>query len=367
MSVELPDSYQAIYQRAIQQMGVGESQEAIDSLLRIVKRLSRLRPETLQRKPNLQQTLYAAWDAVTRFLSWEDRHQEAIDLTAEVTDRLPEPITGAIRMASLTIDSGQVEDGLAALTRIADEQDGFDARFALGSEFEVLGRYTEAIDAYRSALRQATSNDEAVIANLGLLDVYRATEQIEDALDTWKMILVLEPDMAEQEHQVYSWLIREGHQEEAAPYLQRESVPLRRTFFEGLVDWQAGRTDAARRKWSEVLDLEEELDEDVDVEAWMEAALRLGVPQRADELAQGLFLSGELLSIRATVLRGIAKLMLDQRALAETHLEQALLRFRRNSRSRAGLAADQWVLLTQLVPDPAQTAGLARFFDTGTD
>ena len=57
MSAELPDSYQAIYQHAIQQMGVGESQEAIDSLLRIVKRLSRLRPETLQRKANLQRTL----------------------------------------------------------------------------------------------------------------------------------------------------------------------------------------------------------------------------------------------------------------------------------------------------------------------
>ena len=83
MSVELPDSYQAIYQRAIQQMGVGESQEAIDSLLRIVKRLSRLRPETLQRKPNLQQTLYGSWNAVTQFLSWENRHQEAIDLTTE--------------------------------------------------------------------------------------------------------------------------------------------------------------------------------------------------------------------------------------------------------------------------------------------
>ena len=73
-----------------------------------------------------------------------------------------------------------------------------------------------------------------------------------------------------------------------------------------------------------------------------------------------------MISIRAEVLRGIAKLMLEQPDLAQTHLEQALLRFRRSSRLRTGLAADQWELLTQLVPDPEQTAGLARFFDTGT-
>jgi len=366
MSVELPDSYQAIYQRALQQMGAGEGQEAIDSLLRIVKRLSRLRPETLQRKPNLLQTLDASWNAVVQFLSWEQRYQEAIDLTTSVMDRLPDPNTGAIRIASLTIDSGQVEEGLAALSKIVDEQDDFTAWASLGSELRRLERYDEALDALRTTLRRATSNEEAVLANLALYSVYRSTGRIADALDAWQMVLVLEPDMAAQEHQVYSWLIREGLLEEAAPYLERETVALRRTFFEGLVDWQSNRQDSARRRWQQVLDMDAEPEDDIDIEAFMEAALRLGIPQKADEVAQTLFLSGEMISVRAEVLRGIAKLLLDKPGLALAHFEQALLRFRRGARSRSGLDADQWELLTALVPSSESTADLARLFDTGT-
>jgi tetratricopeptide (TPR) repeat protein len=366
MSVELPDSYQAIYQRAIQQMGVGESQEAIDSLLRIVKRLSRLRLETLQRKPNLQQTLNASWSAVVDFLSWEQRYQEAIDLTTDVMDRLPDPREGPIRIASLTVESGQVEEGLAALTQIAHEQDDFAAWASLGSEFRILERYDEALDAYQAALRRATSNEEAVLANLALYSVYRSTDRIADALDAWQMVLVLEPEMADQEHQIYSWLIRDGLFSKAAPYLEREPFPLRRTFFEGLVDWHANRQEAARRKWQEVIDMDVEPDADVDIEAFMEAALRLGTPKVADEVGQTLFLSGEMISVRAQVLRGIAKLMLDQPGLAQTHFEQALFRFRRSSRIRSGLAADQWELLTTLVPDSERTANMAQFFDTGS-
>ena len=99
---------------------------------------------------------------------------------------------------------------------------------------------------------------------------------------------------------------------------------------------------------------------------WDLSALRLDTPKAAEEVAKTLFFSGELLSVRGEVLRGISKLMLKEPDLARTHFEQALLRFRRATRLRLGLAADQWELLTQLVPDPAQTAQLARFFDTGT-
>jgi tetratricopeptide (TPR) repeat protein len=364
MSVELPDSYQAIYQRAIQQMGVGESEAAIDSLLRIVRRLSRLSPETLKRKDHLQRTLYGAWNAVTQFLSWENRFQAAIDLTSDVMDRLPEPLTGSIRIASLTVESGQVEEGLAALTEIAREQDNYTTWSALGTEYKILGRHAEAEEAYRTALRHAASNEEAVVANLALFDTYRTADQVEKALDAWQMALVLEPDMADEEYRVYGWLIRSGHVQQAAPYLEREPVSLRRTFFEGLIDGQAGRQDAARRKWQEVFDSEEVPEEDVDVEIRMEAALRLDLPLAADELAQALFLSGDLISARAEVLRGIAKLMLDQPDLAETHIRQALLRLRRGSRVQTSLVADLWELLTQLVPDPAQTAALKHYFDT---
>jgi hypothetical protein len=140
---------------------------------------------------------------------------------------------------------------------------------------------------------------------------------------------------------------------------------MRRTFFEGLADWHADRPQAAREKWQKVIDMDAKPEDDVDVEILMEAALRLDKSQMADDLAQTLLLSGELISVRAQVLRGIAKLMLDQPDLAKRHFEEAKLRLERGSRIHSGLDADQWELLTQLVPSPEQTAGLAHLFDTG--
>jgi tetratricopeptide (TPR) repeat protein len=271
-----------------------------------------------------------------------------------------------MRIASLTIDGGQVEEGLVTLSQIARERDDFEAWASLGAEFRILDRHDEAVDAFQSALRRAGSNEEAVLANMSLFATHRAAGRVTDALDAWQMAVVLEPDLAGQAYQVYGWLIRRGLPEEAAPYLEHETAPLRRTFFQGLVDWYANRQQAARRKWQQVIDMDDEPESDVDIEVFMEAALRLGTPQAADEVAQTLFRSGEMISVRAEVLRGIAKLMLDQPDLAQTHLEQAQLRFERSSRIRSGLAADQWELLTTLVPDSERTAGLERFFDTGT-
>jgi tetratricopeptide (TPR) repeat protein len=365
MSVELRDSYQAIYQQAIQQMGAGESQEAIDSLRRIIQRLGRLRPETLRRKPGLQQTLVLSWNAVTQFLSWEQRHQEAIDLTQEILERLPDPITGSMRIASLTVESGQVEEGLAALTQIAEEQDDFAAWATLGAEFRALQRHDEAVSAYESALRRATSNEDAVMANVALFTVHRAAGRVTDALGAWKMALVLDPEMADQSHQVYGWLIRAGMLEEAAPYLEREAHPIRRTFFQGLVDWQENREQAARRKWQQTIDMDSEPEADVDVEATMEAALRLGDPEVAESVAQTLSLSGELISFRGEALRGMAELLLGKEEQAHSHFRQALLRYQRSSHSQSGLAADQWELLTHLITDPESTASVAHYFETG--
>ena len=53
MPVELADSYESIYRQAVAEMSAGNADEAIDLMLRIVRRLGRLQPETLERKSNL--------------------------------------------------------------------------------------------------------------------------------------------------------------------------------------------------------------------------------------------------------------------------------------------------------------------------
>jgi tetratricopeptide (TPR) repeat protein len=367
MSVELPGSYETLYQRALYLMGTGESQEAIDLMLRIVHRLCRLRPETLQRKPHLQQTLLASWSAAVQFLRWEQRFDEAIAITQEVLERLPDPSAGQKRIASLRIERGEVQEGLAGMRQVAEEQDDLDSWFTLGAEYGVLERYDEALDCYQTALGRATSNEEAALVNLSIVRIHQAANRLDAALDAWNMAVVLDPELADEVESVYVWLIRQGALEQAASYLERDTQLVRRTFYEGLLHWQAGRQQAARGKWSDVLSLEEEIDSSAgDVEAWMEAALRLDLPAQADGIVQELSLQGETLSVQAGVLHGIAKLMLGELASAEGLFEQAVRRLERGWPARTEIPAVFWDLLTLVVADQESTRRAAPYFETGT-
>jgi tetratricopeptide (TPR) repeat protein len=293
MPTELPDSYESIYTRALTQMAEGRGDEAIESMLRIVNRLGRLRPETLQRRTNLQQTLVAAWDASIRFLRWEKRYDQAIATTESVLDRLPSPESGRRRVASLMIEKGEVEEGLTRLRQIAETLNDFGSWIDLGAEHFALKRYGKAETSYQSALAMAESNEHAVIANSALLRVYQETDRVDQVLDVWNLALVLDPELAEQAVEVYGWLIRRGELDRARPFLERERNPITRTFYEGLLEWYAGQQEAARQRWREVLEMDPG-QQNTQIETWMEAALRLDEPQRVDQLATELTRDGRL-------------------------------------------------------------------------
>jgi tetratricopeptide (TPR) repeat protein len=367
MSVELPDSYEALYQRALFLMGTGESQEAIDLMLRIVNRLCRLRPETLQRKPHLQRTLHVAWSGAVQFLRWEQRFDEAIAITQDTLERLPEPVEGQKRIASLRIERGEVQEGLADMRQIAEEQEDLDSWLVLGAEYAALERYDEALDCDRTALSHATSNEEAATANLAIFRIHQAANRVDAALDAWNMAVVLDPELAEEVVTVYAWLIRQGALEQAASYLERDAQVVRRTFYEGLLHWQAGRQPAARSKWNDVLSMEEQVDNvGGDVEAWMEAALRLDLPGQAEGMAQELSGLGETRSVQVDVLRGIAKLMLGETEAAEVLFGQAVHRLERGWPSKSEIPALFWHLLTLVVTDQESASRAAPYFETGT-
>jgi tetratricopeptide (TPR) repeat protein len=364
MSVELADSYESIYQRAIRQMSSGESEEAIESLMRIINRLGRLRPETLQRKSNLQQTLSAAWNALIQFLRWEEQYDQAIDTTRDVLDRLPDPDVGRRRIASLRIEKGEVDGGLASLRKMADENPSFDAWADLGAEYRALARYQEADTCYQSALRLAGSNSEATLANIALFGLYQDAGNVDAALSAWNMAIVLNPELSDQVVQVYAWLIRRGDLDQAQKYLERDRQPVRRTFYEGLLEWQAGNEQAAQGKWRDVIKMDVEAN-DTDLEAWMEAALRLDEPAEADSLAFEQSANGQLLSVNAITLRGIAKLMMDDVEEAEKQFQDATDRLRRAWPSRRQISAEQWALLTSLYAERETLRRLAGYFNTG--
>lgn len=363
MSVELPDSYESIYQRAMVQMATGNTSEAIESLQRILNRLCRLRPETLKRKANLQDTLDAASEAAFEFLRWEQRYDQAISVAESVLERLSNPNRMRRRIASLTIEKGEVEEGLSRMRAIAEANQDFDSWTDLGAEYRVLKQYTQAEQCYRSALRQAKSNQDAAMANVALFSVYQDANRVDDALDAWDMAVVLNPELADGVFQTYGWLIRRGDLDLAQKYLDRERRPIRRRFYEGLLDWQKGNEDTARRAWQGILDTDGEI-EDADLTAWVEAALRLDEPARADDRLTQLASSNQAIPAGLITMHGIAKLMLGQVQEATEQLELVVARLRHAWPSRNKIPADRWSLLTSLISDRERQESVKGYFDT---
>jgi tetratricopeptide (TPR) repeat protein len=364
MSVDLPDSYEAIYRRAMVQMATGNTADAIKSLERITNRLSRLRPETLERKPILQSTLDAASEAAFEFLRWERQYDEAIAIAERVLDRLSEPDRTRRRIASLHIEKGQVKEGLSRLRAIAETTQDLASWADLGAEYRVLKQYEQAEKCYQSALGYAESNEDAAMVNLALFSVYRDTGRAEDALDAWDMAVVLNPELGDGVFQVHSWLIRRGHLDLVRKYLDRERHPVRRGFYEGLLAWEAGDQAAAQRRWYDVLRTDVDL-EDPGLAAWIEAALRLGEPARANERLAELVSGSQAIPESVIALHGIAKLMLGEIEQAETQFERVIARLRRAWPSQEKMPPDRWALLTTLVPDKESQDRVKSFFDTG--
>jgi tetratricopeptide (TPR) repeat protein len=363
VSVELDDSYQSIYQRAISQMALGNSDQAIASLWRILNRLTRLRPQTLQRKEDLQQTLRVSWESLVQFLRWERRYDEAISACEKVLDHLPEDEGAEQRIGSLMVERGDVEEGIARMRQIVDDKPSFGAWADLGSEYAAQGQHEEAASCYRSALALADSNEAAAIGNLGLVRVYQEADRIEEALEAWSMAVVLNPDIGANVSAIYAWLIERGDLERAETYLNREQDPLHRTFYQGLLDWQAGRHDAAQEAWRRVLGME--LTEDVSLGPWIEAALRLGEPQRAAEAEEMLSARETSISVREGILLGIAHAMLDEVDEAKTWFEGTIGRLRRGWPVKEAIEKAHWTLLTSVVSNQETIQALAGYFDRG--
>ncbi len=364
MPVELDQSYDAIYERALMAIGRGDADEGVELLWRIINRLTKLRPETLQRRETLERTLRAAWSALAQTLRREKRYDEAMEASRAVADHLSGARAPERMIASMRIEQGEVEEGVAQLRRIAEETSTLAAWADLGSEYMALGRHEEAEAAYKRARQLADSNEAAAFANITLFRTYQAMGRMDDALSAWGMATVLDPALAEHMFELYSWLIEQGELERARRYLQREENSARRTFYEGLIEWKSGRQGEARSLWERVVGLNPR-DEHVDEVAWMEAALRLGEPERVVAFEEEAV--GELALVTETqaTLLGIANAAAGELASAEHWLDQVQRELQRGWPPNDRIDARFKALLEQVVTDQEIVQALRRYFEEG--
>lgn len=363
MPVDLNDSYETLYQRAISQMEIGNANQAIELLERIINRLTRLRPETIQQKQRLRTILDATWESLVRFLRWQKQHDRAIAVCKQVSSHVPDSQEPRYQIGSLMIDRGDEQEGLEQIKQTLAEDPSLEGWIILGAEYLNLERYDEAIASYQSALKLATDNESAALANIGLFLTYRAQGCLQDALDTWAMVVVLDPDMADQVSEVYTWLIERGDLEQATKYLEREPEQIRRAYYRGVIEWERGNEQAARSHWRRVLNMDAER-ETADVASWMRAALRLGSPAQAIMVGTHQLEHHGGLPVEASTILGIAFAATGQIDDAEQWFEQVIARLRRSRPARNEIDARHWQLLTSVVPDLETIESLVPFFDT---
>jgi len=366
VSGDLPGSYESMYRSALEAAGTGQVDKAIEMGLRMVNRLCRLRPETLSRKPDLRDMLWRSWYATIQFLRWEKRFPEAIDLGNRVADRLEDPDEARQFIGSLMIEQGQVDQGLAYLSEIAERRQLSTYWVHLAVEQIALRRFELAEASCRAALSLAQDNNQAASANLTLFELYQRTGQVDQALSAWNMAAVLNTGLGDLVSQVTDWLIHRGELEKARMYLARDTNPVTQVFYDGLIDWHSKRLQPARDKWRRVIQRETG-DSGPEVQAWLEASLRLGEPARVTEWAQQAQSVASVLSTGELALLGIAHLMQGNTAQAHELFGEATTLLRRRWPAQSALPARYWELLTLLVTDREVVQSVAHHFDRGSN
>ncbi|MBN1640626.1 MAG: hypothetical protein JXA09_05260 [Anaerolineae bacterium] len=350
MPVDLNDTYDALYRRALAYIGIGDIENALETLWRIVRRLVQLRPETLQRREALQYTLEAAWLRLVRFLEWEKRYDEAIAACEMVRMHIPD-LRASRRIAALRIERGEIKEGLAQMREAVDAQPNAFAWIDLATAYLELERYKEAERCCQSALEVAQSNDEAVLANLSLFGLYKQTDRVSEALDAWSMAIVLEPELVTEVSDVYAWLIERGDLAQAERYLSREPNTLRRTFYRGVLHWAAGRENDATAQWERVLTMDVHA-EGADVEAWLEAALRVGEPQRVLEYESEIPRGGPSLAISSALMMVAAHSLLGHDEEVQTWLAEIVRHLDRGWPTLGSIDERRMQFLRSLVTQP---------------
>lgn len=359
MSERLPDSYEALLDRALIQTSMGNTQEAIDLSSRIVNRLSRLSFETMQRKPDHQALLMSAWELWVQLLRWEEQFPEAIQVCERLLEKRPDLVAVQTRIWMLTIEMGEVQAGLQGLHQLLDERPDLHAQVVLGIEYRLLQQYQQAELALKTALSMAGSNEDAAMAYEELARLYQETGRVEDTLEAWSMCVVLEPDRVDGAYQVYRWLIERGEFEKAQLVLQREPNEIRSLFYRGLIDWYAGRQHEARKKWQAVLDIRVDEDELAAAE-WMEAALRCDKPDAVLSLANK---PGErFYSVDVQTMVAIARAMQGELEKSEQELQRIVATLRRRWPVQQRIPG-RWKLVVTVVADEASRQGIAGYFE----
>jgi len=275
--VELPDSYEALYDQA-KRTAITDLGAAVEQFRRLVDRLLSLPPRILDRKPNLRDLLNRAADDYLVLLRWTGQNEEALAEVERLSQAMPQQAeVWTLERALNLIDSGRVSEGLDMLRALLLQHPAneYYVRSVLARELWGAGEYAEATELAKVLLQKAPDDHERLAALVLLMSIAM------EAGDPKGVVSYAEKIKEQTGHVPFGaceWLAGRGRWDDLEELLKRVRDRFVQRVFRGEICRARGDDAGARALWEPLLD--EERSGDADVYSYV--AVRL-LTQQADE------------------------------------------------------------------------------------
>jgi tetratricopeptide (TPR) repeat protein len=359
--MSVSDSYEDIAARAQASLTRGDYTAALEGYERLSKRLSGLSPVVLKRRPALHDLLVLSLLRQANIHLWRSEFEPALQLYQQLMDLAPEGRHDwQVSLALARIDMGQAEAGLDELRALAVARPNSLLWQTIGMECDALGRLDEAEESLRRAVQLAADAGSEREAYLALFDFYRAQNRIDEALTAWQQAWA--GQQPEYVFPLYQMMQEAGDLKRAREYLDQESNPLRKGFYQGLLAASEGKADEAAKHWKRVAKLNP-LKYDDGQDAWAEAALRTDLPPQEVIAALNAVSQAGGLSMHGIVLQAISEARVGHADHAKETLEMARNVGLQSRPRQEKLSATHWALFDELVSDATLKSQLRDYFE----
>lgn len=359
----LPGTYEDTLAQAHSRVVEGDLEGAVPLYERLIERLSSLKPEIRQRRPELDEMQQRSWAELARVCHILGRFEPALDLYRRLSELNDSNQSMWRRSAAqVLIDMGRVEQGLDELRAeaVANPSD-HNIWLLIGYECIYLKRWQEAEENFQRALRSAITPEQQMDVHLAFFVLHRMQGHVDEALAAWEQAWQRRREEANNAL-IYRLLIEYGQLERARQYLEREPNALQRGFYQGVLEMLQGKTQEAQRRWQRVARMNP-FEFGNSFEEWAEAALRVewDPTEVIDVLSR--FENAIDATHREMVLWAIAAARLGRIDEVEHALKRGRLILRRARPWREKLLAQDWTLFDELVRDAEIKKQFKHFFE----
>ena len=361
-ATSLPNTYESMYRRALLHSRRGEPEAAIETMQRILRRLSSLSSATLERHPELSRLAVTTALAAQRLLRSLGRYDEAV-AAMEALQKCGLAAGDALERvaAQIRLQKGELEEAHQALCSLTERFPYDPAHWqALGQAEAAHGRYQEARQAFVKALEVAPGDADRAPIWRDLLRLFAAEGETQEALQAWEELASLDQDLASGwAGTIYRLLFRSGEFSQLRQRLAKDPELPRVEFYRALLDYQEGDFAGGRRRWEKVVQMNPFEYQGSHLE-WAEAALRTGAPTRAILMLTASDSPRD--ASRRLLLLGIATAMGGEANAAKRFLETGVRGLAAEVPRRTLYSQEDRELLTSLVDDRSAWDVLRPFF-----